>query len=154
RRSHYFSERVLAVPGAADDGTLHSPLVRRQPGRLEHVPAVFSVVPVSRIRVCALAGIAPGFADAAFRTYSVAPGLARILADRPARGNLEDGYCGTSFRKNPTAADGDCRRTVSAVVGDQPAIATMVHVDLTRQVALASVRALQSRIAAGIAQLP
>src|SRR5437016_10731399 len=78
----YFSECLLAVPGAAHDGPVRSAVVRRRSGSVDELHVVFPSVAAGRICLRALAGIASQRSASGVDPPGIADGIALISSDR------------------------------------------------------------------------
>src|SRR5579871_3339986 len=152
RPPHYLSQRLPALPGAADDGPLRIALVRRRTSGVERLPALLPDRLTGRICLFPLDCFAKA-PHSGRSTPGAARSFARIPADPPERRPVEAPDERRSVGPHPVALTRHRGWALSFVVGDRPAAAALVHLGRCGAIALAALRAVEPGIFSCAAQL-
>ena len=124
---HDFPQRLSPVSASADDGAFHPTLVRRRPGGVDHVHAVFPDGSARGLRVRALAGIAAHGEAFDVGPYRAACDFRRATSDCPKRADLEAFLERESDRSYFAIARGDGRRPLFVLSSTAPLLQRWFH---------------------------
>src|SRR5258708_7007345 len=139
----YFSECLLAVPGAAHDGQVRCAVVRRRSGSLDELHVVFPGTAAGRIRLRALARIASQRSAPGVDSLGFAGGITFISADWSAVRHLEASLQQRSFGADSAAPRRNRRRPVFAAFRNRSTAAALVQSVASQRIALAALCAVE-----------
>ena len=151
-RLHNFPERISAFRRAADDRQNHPAVVRRIGRGMEHLPAVFPSRVTCRLLLCRPLHALAETEAAGYAAYR-SDGLQSGAASRPAVADLEAVPRGRSLSAHFAAAHCNHRAALLIALHHQPVTPSLVRGGETRRDSVSTVRAVELRFAAGVAEL-